>query len=92
MDLLEEGAKEIIGKHDPEEHRQWVLKNKSRALEDKIIGIEEAVSKFVKDGSYVEYGFFGTRISMAGIYEIIRQKKKGLDIGRGGVFELDILC
>jgi acyl CoA:acetate/3-ketoacid CoA transferase alpha subunit len=91
MEVFEEGSRKIIAKNDPEEHREWVLKNKPRALVDKVMGIDEAISKYVKDGDYLEYGFFGTRISMVAIYEIIRQKKKNLNVGRGGVFELDLL-
>jgi len=38
--------------------------------------IKEAVSKFVHDGDYIAMGGFGhIRVSMATIYEIIRQKK-----------------
>jgi len=53
--------------------------------------IKEAVGKFVRDGSYIFFGFFGARVPMAIVYEIVRQRKKNLDVGRGGLYDLDIL-
>ena len=77
--VLEEGKGELLGWLDPEEHREWVRKNKSSIMEDKVMDIREAVSKFVRDGSYIALGGFGhVRVSMAAIYEIIRENKKNL--------------
>lgn len=81
----------MISKSDPEEHRRWVREKKSRGLEDKTMSVKEAVSKFVPDGSYIFFGFFGTRVPMSLIYEIIRSKKRNLAVGRGGLYDLDIL-
>lgn len=92
MRILEEGRARIISKINPEEHRRWVLKKKTRALKDKVTSIEDAVARYVHDGSYIFLGFFGSPVSMVTVYEIIRQNKRKLDIGRGGVFELDILA
>jgi len=91
MDVIEQGNAKIISRYDPEEHRRWVLNNKSRGLEDKRMGIEEAVKKYVDDGAYLFLGFFGAPISTVGVYEVIRQSKKNLKIGRGGIFEMDVL-
>lgn len=91
MEILEEGVGEIISKFDPEEHRRWARENKSRALEDKTMSIKEAVSKFVPDGAYIFFGFFGSRVPMALLYEIIRSRKRNLSVGRGGLYDLDIL-
>lgn len=76
MNVIESGEGEIISNYDPEKHRSWVLENKSRALEDKTMTAMEAVRKFVPDGSYIFPGFFGARVPMAIVYEIIRQRKK----------------
>lgn len=35
MEILKEGHGELVGWHDPDEHRQWVRENKSRELKDK---------------------------------------------------------
>lgn len=86
-----EGIGKLISKTDPDENRQWVRENKSRGLEDKTMSVKEAVDKFVKDGDYIFFGFFGTRVPMSLLYEIIRQKKKNLSVGRGGLYDLDIL-
>jgi 3-oxoacid CoA-transferase subunit A/glutaconate CoA-transferase subunit A len=93
MDVLEEGKGELLAWHDPDENRRWVLENKSRSLEDKQMDLKEAVSKFVHEGNYLALGGFGhVRISMATIYEIIRQKKQNLTLaGKTAVHDADIL-
>lgn len=93
MAVLQEGTGELIGWHDPDEAREWVLKNKSRELKDKTISVKEAVSRFVRDGDFIASGGFGhTRISMAIVYEIIRQKKRSLIMaGKTAVHDLDVL-
>lgn len=92
-DILSEGMGELIGWHDPDDAREWVMKNKSRALKDKTMSASEAVDKFVHDGDFMASGGFGhVRISMAIVYEIIRQKKRNLILaGKTAVHDLDIL-
>jgi 3-oxoacid CoA-transferase subunit A/glutaconate CoA-transferase subunit A len=93
MEIIEEGKGELIGWHDPDDAREWVLKNKSRELKDKTMTVKEATSRFVHDGDFIASGGFGhVRVSMAIIYEIIRQKKKNLILaGKTAVHDLDIL-
>ena len=93
MEVLKKGKGELIGWHDPDEAREWVLQNKSRELKDKTMTVEEAVSKFVQDGDFIVSGGFGhIRVSMAVIYEMIRQKKRNLVMGaKTAVHDLDIL-
>ena len=93
MEVLKEGKGELLGWHDPDEARKWVLENKSRELKDKTMSAKEAVSKFIRDGDFIASGGFGhVRISMAIIYEIIRQKKRNLFMaGKTSVQDLDIL-
>jgi 3-oxoacid CoA-transferase subunit A/glutaconate CoA-transferase subunit A len=93
MEVLREGQGELVGWHDPDEAREWVIKNKSRALKDKTMSAEQAVSKFVRDGDFIASGGFGhVRVSMAIIYEIIRQKKRNLIMaGKTAVHDLDML-
>jgi acyl CoA:acetate/3-ketoacid CoA transferase alpha subunit len=92
-DIISEGQGELIGWHDPDDAREWVMKNKSRALKDKTMSAAESVAKFVHDGDFMASGGFGhVRISMAIVYEIIRQKKKNLILaGKTAVHDLDIL-
>jgi 3-oxoacid CoA-transferase subunit A/glutaconate CoA-transferase subunit A len=92
-EILGEGKGELIGWHDPDEAREWVMKNKSRALKDKNMSAAEAVSRFVPDGAFIASGGFGhVRISMAIVYEIIRQKKRQLIMaGKTAVHDLDLL-
>jgi acyl CoA:acetate/3-ketoacid CoA transferase alpha subunit len=93
MEILSEGEGQLIGWHDPDEAREWVLKNKSRELKDKTMTAKEAVARFVRDGDFMASGGFGhVRVSMAIIYETIRQKKRNLILaGKTAVHDLDIL-
>jgi len=93
MDVLKEGTGELLGWHDPDEARDWVINNKSRELKDKTMSVKEAVSKFIHDGDFIASGGFGhVRVSMAIVYEIIRQKKRNLAMaGKTAVHDFDIL-
>jgi acyl CoA:acetate/3-ketoacid CoA transferase alpha subunit len=93
MEVIKEGKGELIGWYDPDDAREWVLKNKSRELKDKTTSVKVAVSQFVHDGDFVASGGFGhIRVSMAIIYEIIRQRKRNLLMaGKTSVHDLDIL-
>ena len=93
VEILERGEGELLGWMDPDEFREWVLKNKPREMVDKTMDIKEAVKKFVRDGDYIAFGGFGhVRVSMAAIYEIIRQRKRNLIMaGKTAVHDVDIL-
>ena len=93
MEVISEGKGELIGWYDPDEAREWVQKNKSRELRDKTMSVQEAVSRFIKDGDFIASGGFGhIRVSMAIIYEIVRQKKRNLIMaGKTAVHDLDVL-
>ena len=93
MHVLKEGEGRLLGWHDPDENRRWILKNKSRDLTDKRMSVKEAVSRFIHDEDFIASGGFGhVRVSMALIYEIIRQRKRGLAIaGKTAVHDADIL-
>ena len=93
MKVLEEGKGELIGWHDPDENRKWILENKSREFKDKRMSASEAVFKFIHNGDLIASGGFGhVRVSMALIYEIIRQKKRDLIMaGKTAVHDLDVL-
>jgi acyl CoA:acetate/3-ketoacid CoA transferase alpha subunit len=57
------------------------------------MSVKEAVSRFVRDGDFIASGGFGhIRVSMAIVYEIIRQKKRDLAMaGKTAVHDFDIL-
>lgn len=90
---VQKGAGKLIGWHDPDDNREWVRQNKSRGLVDKQMSAQDAVSKFISDGSLLAMGGFGhVRVSMAIVYEIIRQQKKHLTMcGKTAVHDLDVL-
>ncbi len=93
MEILQAGHGELIGWHDPDENRQWVLENKSCELRDKRMSVAEAVARYVHDGDLLASGGFGhVRVAMAAIYEIIRQRKRHLVLaGKTAVHDGDIL-
>lgn len=91
--LLQEGKGQLVGWHDPDENRKWVEANKPRDMTDKTMTAQEAVSKYVTDGSYLAMGGFGhVRVSMVMIYEMIRRRKKNLIMaGKTAVHDIDLL-
>jgi acyl CoA:acetate/3-ketoacid CoA transferase alpha subunit len=93
MEIIEQGRGELVGWHDPDESREWIRQNKSRNLKDKRMSIAEAVRRYVADGATLAMGGFGhIRVSMAAVYEMIRQGKKHLVLlGKTGVHDADLL-
>jgi acyl CoA:acetate/3-ketoacid CoA transferase alpha subunit len=93
MEVISEGKGKLIGWHDADEARQWVFENKSRELKSKVMTAKEAVEKYVRDGDFVASGGFGhVRVSMAVVYEIIRQRKRDLTLaGKTAVHDCDLL-
>jgi acyl CoA:acetate/3-ketoacid CoA transferase alpha subunit len=93
VDVLAEGRGELLGWHDPDEQRAWVRENKPRDLRDKRMSMAEAVTRFVADGAVLAMGGFGhIRVSMAAVYEIIRQHRRHLALlGKTAVHDADLL-
>jgi acyl CoA:acetate/3-ketoacid CoA transferase alpha subunit len=93
MEIIEEGKGQLVGFRDPDENRNWILKNKSRKLEDKRTDVKTAVSKFINSGDFIALGGFGhIRVPMAIVYEMIRQGKTGITMaGKTAVHDIDIL-
>ena len=91
--ILEEGKGQLVGWHDPDENREWVQANKPREMTDKTTTLKEAVAKHVSDGNFLAMGGFGhVRVSMAAIYEMIRQRKRNLIMaGKTAVHDVDLL-
>ncbi len=92
MKILAEGEGKLVGWHDPDENREW-MQQKSRALVDKRMSLTNAVKKFVHDGDVIAMGGFGhIRVSMASIYEMIRQKVRNLTmLGKTAVHDIDVM-
>ncbi len=93
MKVLMRGRGEALGWHDPDENRAWVRENKPAALTDKRTTVAEAVARFIPNGSFIALGGFGhVRVSMAVVYEIVRQRRQDLALaGKTAVHDCDIL-
>ncbi|MCW4012091.1 MAG: CoA transferase subunit A [Candidatus Bathyarchaeota archaeon] len=93
MKVLAEGKGELLAWMSPDEGRKWMRENKSRALIDKTTTMKEAVKQHTKDGYYFAMGGFGhIRLSMEGIYEMIRQQRRNMIMaGKTSVHDVDIL-
>ena len=93
MNILAEGKGELHGWMSPDEARKWMRTNKPRALRDKQMTMHDAVKRFTKNGDYFAMGGFGhIRLSMDGIYEMIRQGRRNMIMaGKTSVHDVDIL-
>ncbi len=92
MQVLESGIGELIQPPDMNAFREWNRKHKNKALVDKMMSEQEAVSRFMFDGAYVGTELYGTvRCPMSLVRELIRQGYKDLRVAGQGVTELDIL-
>ena len=93
MEATLKGEGQLLGWHDPDEQRKWIRENKPRRMTDKRMDLQQAVSKFVSDGDFLAMGGFGhVRVSMASIYEMIRQTKRCLTLaGKTATHDCDLL-
>lgn len=93
MNVIEEGNGELVGWEHPDDARDWMATEKSRAFEDKRMTAAEAVEAYVDDGDLLAGGGFGhVRISTPILHEIIRQDVTDLVVsGKTAVFDLDLL-
>ncbi len=93
METVLRGEGPLLGWHDPDEQRKWIRENKPRRMTDKRMELKQAVSKFVSDGDLLAMGGFGhVRVSMAAIYEMIRQGKRNLTLeGKTATHDCDLL-
>ncbi len=91
MQVVDSGIGELIQPPDMEAFREWNRTRKSRALIDKRMSEQEAISRFVHSGDYIGTELYGTvRCPMSLSRELIRQGKKELRVAGQGVLELDM--
>ncbi len=59
------------------------FRSKSRAMDDKLMSVPQAVDQFIHDGDYLATGGFGSvRFSSAVLHELVRKRRK--DLGFSG--------
>jgi glutaconate CoA-transferase subunit A len=92
MRVVESGIGPLIQPPDMNAFREWNRTQKNKALVDKVMSEQEAVSRFMFDGAYIGTELYGTvRCPMSLVRELIRQGYKDLRVAGQGVMELDIL-
>ncbi len=92
MKVLDTGRGELFLHPRPAADREWLRKNKSWALKDKVMDEKEAIDKFVHDGDYLGTELYGTvRCPMSLAREIIRRGKKNLRVAGQGIMEIEVL-
>src|SRR5881275_217613 len=80
---------------DPSADRlRAALRDKPRALTDKLTTVADAVARLVRDGDYLAIGGFGAdRLPTAVVHEILRQRKQGLGFaGHTATHDFQLLC
>lgn len=86
-----EGEGPLIQPIDLDGFREW-NRNKSKKLDDKLMGEDAAIEKFVKSGDYIGFELYGTvRAPISMTRALIRSGKKDFRIVGQGVHELDLL-
>ena len=84
---------ELFMSPDVEEARRF-FQGKPRRMTNKVTSVREAVAEYVKPGSYIGVGGFGTnRIPTAPLHEILRQGITGLGVsGHTATHDFQILA
>ena len=84
---------ELFSSPDANRARQF-FREKSRLKTNKVMSVQEAVSRYIHNGDYLASGGFGTvRISTAVIHEIVRQRKHHLGFsGHTATHDFEILA
>jgi glutaconate CoA-transferase, subunit A len=80
---------------DPSSERtRAFFATKSRACQDKVTTVPEAVRRLVSDGDYLAIGGFGCdRIPTAVVHEILRQNRQNLRLaGHTATHDFQLLC
>jgi len=84
IEILEEGSGQVFSKITPNEFREHMKEKVKNAWRDKRTDIKTAIGQFVHDGDYLTMGGVSfVRLSMAAVHEIIRQRKKNLNLAAG---------
>src|SRR4051794_24856572 len=92
-DPLSRGQGALFSDPSSERARSFFA-TKSRARDDKLTTVADAVRRFVHDGDYLAIGGFGAdRIPTAVVHEILRQDRQQLRLaGHTATHDFQVLC
>jgi glutaconate CoA-transferase subunit A len=92
MELIEQGQGVLFSDPDPDAARSH-FRSKSRKAVNKVMDLDQAVAKYVRDGEYLAIGGFGAnRTPFAACHEIVRQGRKNMGFaGHTATHDMQIL-
>jgi len=92
MKISQHGQGKLFMDPDPDNARAF-FRHKGRKKANKVMALNEAISRFVKDGDYLAIGGFGAnRTPIAACHEIVRQGRKNMGFaGHTATHDMQIL-
>jgi len=92
VEIIEKGLGKLFSNPDPDAARAF-FRTKSRKAVNKVIGLCEAIAKYVHNGDYLAIGGFGAnRTPIAACHEIVRQGLKNMGFaGHTATHDMQIL-
>jgi len=92
MGEQESGLNKLLLSPDANDIREWLHKNKSMVLKDKVMSESEAIRTFIREGCYIATELYGSvRAPMSLCREVVRQGFKDLSLAGQGVMETEHL-
>lgn len=93
MEVIGQGKGRLFTDPDPDKARAF-FRSKSRKMTNKLLSLDKAVAKYVKDGDYLAIGGFGAnRTPVAACHEIVRQGRKEMGFaGHTSTHDFQILA
>lgn len=92
MKISQHGQGKLFMDPDPDNARAF-FHHKSRKKASKVMALQDAIARFVKDGDYLAIGGFGAnRTPIAACHEIVRQGRKNMGFaGHTATHDMQIL-
>ncbi|MBC2714736.1 MAG: CoA transferase subunit A [Desulfobacteraceae bacterium] len=92
MDIIDQGQGTLFADPDPDKAREF-FRAKNRKMENKVMNLKDAITKYVHDGDYLAIGGFGAnRTPVAACHEIVRQGRKNMGFaGHTATHDMEIL-
>ena len=92
MDIIDQGTGTLFMDPDSDKAREF-FRTKNRKMQNKVMDLKDAITKYVHDGDYLGIGGFGAnRTPVAACHEIVRQGRKNMGFaGHTATHDMEIL-